>query len=101
MFIIHCRKIPAARKALFPVFMFAFAWFIVGNVWVFKSKDACDHLVYDTGFWFLITTCILYCKEIIREKEVFASSLTNKDIIIGAALIIGCCAGICIMVIKK
>eukprot|EP01111_Echinosteliopsis_oligospora_P016511 TRINITY_DN6894_c0_g1_i1.p1 TRINITY_DN6894_c0_g1~~TRINITY_DN6894_c0_g1_i1.p1 ORF type:complete len:177 (+),score=35.45 TRINITY_DN6894_c0_g1_i1:48-578(+) len=47
---------------------FGFAWFIVGNVWVFRSKEAdCQPLVYHTGFWYLIAVYIFMGVSIIAS----------------------------------
>ncbi len=47
-------------KYLSPIGCFILCWFIVGNVWIFGTKEHdCDSLVWKTGFWYLIASCIL------------------------------------------
>jgi len=42
--------------------LFQFAWWIVGHVWIYRSHwGDCDHLLYLTGFWFIIAFWILGC----------------------------------------
>ena len=56
----HSCSTNKRTRYLAPLFLFAFAWFIVGNVWVFKTKKQdCDELVWMTGFWYLIALYIL------------------------------------------